>query len=394
MLDESRFRQTLPRDHYDRVHERIRAEMARDGLDMLLLDSNDDVIYTTGFSHYTTERPVVLAITADDAVLMVPRLEVAHARDQNCAVEIVSYFEFPGVTSPFEALRGRFGDIAGQVGVGPAISLGRLGHLEGVFPKARIAASRIVSTLRLIKTPAEIALHREAGRIADEMVAAGVEMIAEAMRGGRPLPSEIELESHVSRHAMRIMHEEHADRMLVQGLASGLVYSGVRSAFPHGMPTGNPVQEGESLILSLGCRVGGRASESERTFFIGEPTAEQAGHYAIAHEAQRLATAALKAGNTCAFADAQGLDHIRANAPEDWLLHRVGHGMGVMFHEPPWVEAGDETVLQSGMVTSSEPSIVVPGFAGYRLADTVHVTEEGPDLLTLYPRGIDDVVIG
>ncbi|EAR52643.1 proline dipeptidase [Oceanicola granulosus HTCC2516] len=394
MLDQPRFRQILPPAHYEAIHAGIRAAMARDGLDLLLLEANDDIIYTTGFSHYTTERPVVFAITADDAVLLVPRLEITHAQDQAIAADLVSYFEFPGVTSPFEALRPRLGEVAGRVGVAPSMSLGRLAHLRAVFPRADIGASGIVGAMRLIKTPAEIALHREAGRIADEMVAAGVALIDEALRRGGTLPSEIELESHVSRHAMRIMHEDHADRMLVQGMASGLVYSGARSAFPHAMPTGNPVKVGESLILSLGCRVGGRASESERTFFIGEPTAEQAGHYAIAFEAQRRATAAMVAGNSCAHADAQGLDHIRANAPEEWLLHRVGHGMGVMFHEPPWVEAGDETVLAAGMVTSSEPSITVPGFAGYRIADTIHVTEAGPDLLTHHPRRIDDIVIG
>jgi Xaa-Pro dipeptidase len=64
-----------------------------------------------------------------------------------------------------------------------------------------------------------------------------------------------------------------------------------------------------------------------------------------------------------------------------------------MFHEPPWVEAGDETILQPGMITSSEPSIVVHGFAGYRIADTVLITAEGPDSMTTYPRRLEEVVI-
>src|SRR5262249_25015273 len=142
------------------------------------------------------------------------------------------------------------------------------------------------------------------------MVKSGVALISEALRKNGELPSEIEIESHVSRHAMRIMYEEHEELMLEQGLASGLVYSGIRSSFPHGMPTGNPVKRGESLILSLGCRVGGRAAESERTFFVGEPSKAQQGHYAVAYEAQRLATAALIAGHTCASADVVAQDYI------------------------------------------------------------------------------------
>jgi Xaa-Pro dipeptidase len=389
------FHQVLSPDFYARVHADIRKRMDAAGIDLLLLDSNDDVIYTTGFSHYTTERPVVFAISRDGAWLLLPKLEEAHAAHQDIAAESIVYFEFPGVDRPFDVLGRAFPQMTGTVAYSHAISLARVGQIEAAFPNARrVVPTDIVQKMRLVKYPEEIVLHREAARISDEMVVAGVGLIAEAMRAGRDLPSEIEIESFVSRHAMKIMHEEHADVMLVQGLASGLVYSGARSAFPHGMPTGNPVKRGESIILSLGCRVGGRAAESERTLFIGEPTKEQKDHYAVAFEAQRMATAALIAGKTCASADNLALTYIRDSGMTDYLLHRVGHGMGIMFHEPPWVEAGDQTILTPGMITSSEPAIFVPGFAGYRIADTVLITADGPDRMTHYPRAIDDVVIG
>jgi Xaa-Pro aminopeptidase len=281
-------RQTLPPAHYAAVHADIRAHMAGNGLDLLLLDSNDDVLYATGFAHYTTERPVVFAITQDLALLLLPKLELSHAAHQHAAAEIVPYFEFPGIESPFAALAAALGQPKGQVGVPPSLSLARFDAIGRAFPGALLQQSTILGQMRLIKSPAEIALHREAAQISDEMVQAGVPLIAEVLRKG----------------------------------------------------------------------------------------------------------AALIAEQTCASADLAGLDHIRAHAPEDWLLHRVGHGMGVMFHEPPGIEAGDQTLLQPGMIVSSEPSIAVPGVAGYRIADTVLITEHGPDCLTRFPRGIDDVIIG
>lgn len=389
------FHQVLGGDFYARVHADIRKRMAAANIDLLLLDSNDDVIYTTGFSHYSTERPVVFAIMQDGAWLLLPELERSHAAHQNIAAEPVVYFEFPGIDKPFDVLSRALPPINGTVAYSQAISLARAGQIQAAFPNARaFEPTGLVQQMRHIKYPEEIVLHREAARISDEMVKAGVELIREALAAGGALPSEIEIESHVSRHATRIMHEEHADMMLVQGLASGLVYSGVRSAFPHGMPTANPVQRGESIILSLGCRVGGRAAESERTLFIGEPSQKQQEHYAVAFEAQRRATAALLAGHSCASADNLALAYIRDSGMGDYILHRVGHGMGVMFHESPWVEAGDDTILEPGMVVSSEPSITVPEFAGYRIADTVLITAEGPDSMTRYPRTIDQVVIG
>lgn len=388
------FSQRLGADFYTKIQTEIRRQMSAAGIDLLLLDSNDDVIYTTGFSHYTTERPVVFAITATDTFLLLPELERTHATHQHIAAEPVVYFEFPG-RDPWNAVLGRtFAGFRGTVAYGHAISLARVKPIEGAFPNAeRVIPSNIVQQMRLRKHPEEIALHREAARLSDRMVEAGVEMIRDAMRKGGTLPSEVEIESYVSRQAMRTMHEEHEDVMLVQGLASGLVYSGARSAFPHGMPTGNPVKIGESIILSLGCRVGARASESERTFFIGEPSKVQEQHYAVAYEAQRMATAALIAGHTCASADDLALAYIRDSGMSEYLLHRVGHGMGIMFHEAPWVEGGDQTILEPGMITSSEPAIFVPGFAGYRIADTVLIAAEGPDSMTLYPRKLEDVVI-
>ncbi|HEY4203164.1 MAG TPA: Xaa-Pro peptidase family protein [Devosiaceae bacterium] len=389
-----KFTQRLSADFYAKVHKDIRARMVEAGIDLLLLDSNDDVIYTTGFSHYTTERPVVFAISQTGAWLLLPELERAHAAHQDIAAEPIIYFEFPGIDRPFNVLGRAFPDMNGVVAYSHAISLARVPQIEAAFPNAKAhKPSNIVQQMRLVKYPEEIVQHREAARISDAMVVAGVELIREAMHKGGELPSEIEIESFVSRHAMKIMFEEHEEQMLVQGLASGLVYSGARSAFPHGMPTGNPVKRGESIILSLGCRVGGRAAESERTLFIGEPTKEQEGHYAVAYEAQRMATAALIAGHTCASADNLALAFIRDSGMNEYLLHRVGHGMGIMFHEPPWVEGGDDTIMKPGMITSSEPAIFVPGFAGYRIADTVLIAEAGPDSMTKYPRKLDDVVI-
>lgn len=387
------FTQRLGADFYAHVHQDIRTRMAETGIDLLLLDSNDDVIYTTGFSHYTTERPVVFAISQTGAWLLLPRLEQTHAAHQQIAAEPIVYFEFPGVDQPFDVLARALPRISGTVAHSPGIAFARVAQLAEAFPGARIVSSPIVQKLRLTKRPEEVALHREAARISDAMVESGVSLIREALRSGGDLPSEIEIESHVSRHAMQIMYAEHEDLMLVQGLASGLVYSGIRSSFPHGMPTGNPVKRGESLILSLGCRVGGRAAESERTFFIGEPTAEQRRHYDVAYTAQKMATEALIAGHTCASANNLALGYIREQGMAENALHRVGHGMGIMFHEAPWIEAGDQTILEPGMIASSEPSITVHGFAGYRIADTVLVAAEGPESLTRYPRRLEEIVI-
>lgn len=388
------FNQRLSAEFYARVQRDIRAKMSQQEIDVLILDSNDDVVYTTGFSHYSNERPIAVVLTATTTYLLIPELERHHASAQYDGAELVVYFEFPGRDPAFAVLARTLGDLKGTIGHSFGMSNGRVAQIQRAFPNARMAATSLVSVQRYIKYPEELVLHREAARISDSMVNAGAELISEALRTGKTMPTEIEIENFIISHALETMQNEHEDIMYVAGIAGGLVYSGLRSAFPHGMPTAHRPQRGESMILSLGCRVGGRAAESERTFILGEPNAEQEKFYNLSQEAQAIGTAGLQPGATCSSADDRALNFYRDHGVFQFCPHRVGHGMGVMFHEPPWVEGGDETVLLPGMVCSSEPALYVPGLGGFRLADTVLVTASGPESLTNYPRKLDEVILG
>ncbi|SEQ48722.1 Xaa-Pro dipeptidase [Devosia sp. YR412] len=387
------FVQRLGPEFYEKVQRDIRAGMAAAGIDLLLLDAADDVLYTTGFAFRPNERPIALALTAQSAFLLIPELERDYALSQKVAADSVVYFEFPGVDRPFDVLARALGPIRGTIAHGYGMSVGRAAELATTWPDAHVIPTGMVTTMRQIKYPEEVRLHREAGRISDAMVQSGVDLVTEAFRSGKPLPSEIELERHVVRHALDIMANEHEDVLHVATLAGGLINGGVKSAFPHGIESARRLEPNEIFILSLGCRVGGRASESERTFVLGTPSKEHETYYRIAQEGQRIGTAGLIAGETCASADVAALSYLHGQGMTPFVKHRVGHGMGVAFHESPWVEAGDQTLLKPGMVCSSEPGLYVPGVGGFRLADTVLVTADGPESLTVYPRNFEDIVL-
>lgn len=388
------FDQRLGSAFFARLQGDLRAAMAAEEIGCLLLDGAEDVLYASGFAHRPTERPVVLALTASEAVLLIPELERSHAAGQGIAAEPLVYFEYPGIESPLSLLARRLGRIEGKLAHGPGIPFARAEALATLFPAVPVVCTGLVGAQRLRKYPEEIALHREAGRISDAMVAAGVALLREGLAAGAPLPSEIEMERHVTRHALALMAREHENIVDVPVLAGGLVTGGLRTALPHGIESNRRFERGEGVILSLGCRVGGRAAESERTFFLGDPTQAQARAYGLAAGAQELGREAMRPGATCAGVDALALGHLRAAGMAPHILHRTGHGMGVAFHEPPWVEAGDPTPLAPSMVLSCEPGLYVAGLGGFRLADTVLVGSDGPDSLTHYPRSLEDSVIG
>lgn len=387
------FSQRLAPSSYRSVHTRVRRELERTGLDALVVDDWHDVAYLSGFFHHPNERPAAVWISADRAVLLVPELEREHALAQDAAVDdVVAFAEYPGIESPFEVLARAVGR-TGRWGHSPTLSTGRLAQLQGVFPGVAWELSRIVETLRLVKTPEEIALHRQAAALGDVMLQAGREFIESTLAEGEPLPTESRLADHVVRAGGAWMYETHRDVVVVPMLTGGLVYAGANTAFPHGLPSSYRLQRGDTVILSLGGAVGGRYAESERTFFLGEPTREQLRYFEADHRAQEVGTAALRPGATCRDVNRTCLDVIRDAGLGAHIRHRQGHGIGLDFHEAPWLEDGDPTVLEPGMVVSSEPGVYVPGHAGYRISDTVLVTADGPERLTAHPRDLDDIII-
>ncbi|MBO1738995.1 Xaa-Pro peptidase family protein [Leifsonia sp. TF02-11] len=377
----------------DRLQERVRERLRAAQLDALLTDSPEDVAYLTGFFHHPCERPVAVWIGADGgAVLLVPELERENAERQEARGEIVSYPEFPGVLPPFRALADRVG-AAGRVGYTTGMTWERQHAAFSELTVTEAVPTPIVTVARFVKLPEEVALHAEAARITDLMLEAGVALIRERISGGSELPSEAELASHVGGVGVATMYAEHDDVIVVSPLAGGLVYAGANSAYPHGLPSGYRLRPGDTFMLSLGCAVGGRFVEGERTFVLGEPTAEQRRYHDAVRLAQEIGGRAIRPGRECRNANRNCLDVIRDAGLGEYLRHRQGHGIGLGMHEPPWLEDGDDTPLEAGMIVSNEPGIYIPGHAGYRISDSMLVTADGSRPLTAFPRDLDSCTI-
>ncbi|MEU7631274.1 Xaa-Pro peptidase family protein [Nocardia sp. NPDC049220] len=386
MLDTQR----LPTTFYTTLQDDLRGELTQLGLDAILADDPSDVAYVTGFFHHPGERPVAVLLPVDGTTrLLLPELEREHAEAQRTVAELVAYPEFPGLRPPFTYLD----QVAGRIGYAGSMSVDRLAEVTAAFPDATLIRTDLLTRTRLRKRPAEIALHTEAARITDLMLAAGRTLIEDALAAGGDLPSEAELAGYITGVGTHTMYAEHADVVVVSPLAGGLVYAGPNSARPHALPSGYRLRPGDVFMLSLGCAVGGRFVEGERTFILGEPTAEQRRYYEAVRQAQQIGGEALRPGVPCAQANKECLDVIRAAGLAEYLRHRQGHGIGLGMHEPPWLSDGDDTPLAVGMIVSNEPGIYVPGHGGYRISDSMLITEDGARPFTAYPRSLDDVVV-
>ncbi|MBW7885679.1 MAG: aminopeptidase P family protein [Caldilineaceae bacterium] len=378
---------------YQRKVQAVQQELANRKLAGLLTLHYAQICYLAGFFHYPNERPVGLFIPQQgDPSLFIPRLEMDYVHEGGWAPDVECYTEYPGLVHPVEWICQRLaarGFENARLGWEESLSVGMYERLAHSLPQVEwVKAGDIVANLRLVKEPEEIELMQRAAGYADWMVEEGVRLVR---TGGRP--SEIELEQAMVRGVIHKMQAELDPVVAVPGLAGALVCSGPRSAFPHGLPTARRIAAGENLILSVACFVGGYFAESERTFILGEPSADQRHRYETDRLAQQVGTQALVTGMRCGEANRRCLDVIRAAGLGDYIRHRQGHGIGIQNHEPPWIEDGDDTLLQPGMAVSCEPGVYCPGQGGYRISDSVVITDEGPQLLTHFPRDLDSIVI-
>jgi Xaa-Pro aminopeptidase len=168
---------------------------------------------------------------------------------------------------------------------------------------------------------------------------------------------------------------------------------GPNSALPHALTNDAVFERGFTLVTGAGADVFGYLSELERTMFIGEPNAEQRKYFQHMMNLQAVAFEAIRPGEPSSSVDVAVRAYFEKEGLWGHWRHHVGHSLGQRIHESPFLDVGDHTVMQPGMVFSIEPGLYVPGLGGFRHSDTVLVTDTGVEVMTYYPRQIEDLTL-
>jgi Xaa-Pro aminopeptidase len=369
------------------------------GYDGAVLFDPHHVMYYTGFAFIPTERPIAFVLTSDGrGGMLVPRLEVEHAAANAAVDEIAHYDEFPGERHPMTLLK----ELLGSLGVRGRLAADNPGYpwmfgyrgpsLAELYGEEVGEIAGVVEDQMQIKSPAEIALLRESSRWA------GVahRLLQEYTRPGI---TETEVERRASSEATDAMLAELGSGYRGQSQWYHGVWAGYRgqigrnSAIPHTFAGNIVFEPGDVLVTEATAPLWGYHSELERTMVIGPPSDEQQRLFEHMVVLQDLAVAALRPGHTCAEVDAQ----VRAYYDEHDLWgnwrHHTGHCIGLRYHEGPFLDHGDPTVIQPGMVFTVEPGLYDPALGGFRHSDTIAVTGDGVDWLTDYPRDLESLTL-
>src|SRR5437016_2229342 len=93
---------------------------------------------------------------------------------------------------------------------------------------------------------------------------------------------------------------------------------------------------------------------------IGQPTDEMRRLFDHMLAAQRVAFEALRPGTTCAAVDGAVLGYFEANGLMQYWKQHTGHAIGLRNHEAPFLDVGDLTPVEAGMVFTIEPGLYAP----------------------------------
>jgi Xaa-Pro aminopeptidase len=364
----------------DRI-ARAGEEAERQGFDGLLVGVGPDLRYLTGYEALPLERLTMLVIAPSGARLVVPRLEAAAARaGSKPDLTIATWEERDDAHALVASIIGeRRASGANRLAVSDRLWASHLLRLQAALPGASFeSAGAVLRVLRMIKDPEEVALLRLAAQAADRVVG--------QIAAGRL----------VGRTEADVAHEVR-DRLLAEGHETSefaIVGSGPNSASPHHEASDRLIQAGEPIVLDIGGVLEGYGSDTTRTLWVtgGDPANgpdEEFRHlFGVLRTAQEAGTRAVRPGVPCEAIDAAARRVIDAEGYGEAFFHRTGHGIGLEGHEEPYLIAGNDEPLASGMAFSVEPGIYLPGRYGARIEDIVVCGPDGPIVLNESSRDL------
>jgi Xaa-Pro aminopeptidase len=232
-------------------------------------------------------------------------------------------------------------------------------------------STALVESLREQKDQAELACIQRAVHIAEEALRTTMGEVHTGM-------TEREIGGRLERRLREHGSEAHPFEVIVA--------SGARAALPHARSSSRRVQAGDLLLVDFGAVAEGYCCDLTRTFVVGKATAEQHEVHAAVREANAAASGGVRVGMSGRDADLLARGYIDRLGFGEAFGHSLGHGIGLEVHEAPRLARTADAPLKEGAVVTIEPGIYRPDWGGVRIEDDVHLTAEGPRVLTSFTR--------
>lgn len=360
--------------------QRVRAfqeQLAAHNVDAYMILTAPDYHYFIG---ETRHQPRALIARSGDPILIAYESEKEEILEHTWIRDIRTFTNVGEMMRAVHDLTKELGIDAGAIaleyGFGtPAFLVDRF---KQVNPKARLVpVTPLVAPLRMVKSVGEVALMREAARIAQ----IGIDAAIRALKPGIT-------ENEVAAEAEYAMRKAGAEGMAV----GTLVNSGYRSNWLHGTATHKKIHPGELILIDVQPTYYGYCADLARPVVLGKPTAEQTQLAQAYITARQAALKLLKPGISPRMLDMTMAAALKPSGYDTHWVRGLVHGIGLAFEETPMptiIPPEGNVALPPGAVLSVGHSVLtVPAIGGVRFEDMVLVTESGWEPLSTFTDSI------
>lgn len=362
--------------------EKLQAEMASRGLDLMMVHTLENAYYLTGYRTIGYYSYMALLVPSSGDPVHLSRLIEKSALQGSSWVESLEFY--PDTEHYLDAtvrvLKERGWDRS-RIGIDKSawyLTITDYEALRERLPDVEwVDTSLLIENMRLIKSPAE----REYSRLAGQAASTGLRYALDALRGG--------------------ITEDDLMAAAYQGLFSKgsefpglppLINAGVRHTMAHAMAEGNPVRAGEAVYFEVGASIKRYHAAIMRIGFIGDPPKLFYDLFDICRRSLEAGLPLMKPGTPAEDVDHAARKVIDDAGYGDKFRHKAGYSIGIAL-PPDWSEArtmmlrgGEKRALQPGMIYHFLPAVFEYREYGVGLSETVLITEDGHEVLTNYPR--------
>jgi Xaa-Pro aminopeptidase len=366
----------------NRRYDKARELMARRQIDALLITGEENFQYFVGTSaslalHYSLSRPSILILPATGEPIVLTQSK-SYLLESTYVSDVREYFDvlaFPPevVVDALQNVGLPHHRVGVELGQEQRMGIPVGGYLALVEALPRVQfvdAADVIIKCRMVKSSEELAYIRQAadvtGRARQRLFSGGV------------TPGMTE--RAVARMIRRLILEEGGDRTAF--IHFQLDLPGCKNQFHYE----RPLEKGTVLAVDTGAYVRMYTIDYPRMATLGKATELQKKVHRLVREVTRRMADALKPGVKCselhrvAVAAMEDLG-VAPDRPDKLFGSRFGHGQGMLITEPPSINPRDDTVLEPGMVISTEPGVRV-GDVQFLWEDVHVVTEDGHEQLT------------
>ena len=373
----------------------FRAHLAQAGIEAALITDEDNVYYLTGYYdylHMEFGRPTILVVPSDgDSLLITPTIDLNTAQSAAQVDRIAAWNDGMGAEWRAELPSQAKGQ--GRIAIEPNHMPPMVrAYIDDLISADRLdSATPILAAMRMIKSEPELQLARHAGQVANAMMQAGRDAIAD---GTPEYEVALATANAGTRRAAELLatHYDDAD-MSPNTHFLQIMASGPEVTKTHHRATTRVMRSGEPVFLCFCGMTNFHRFKLgfDRTFWIDKiAQPDQADVYKVALDSQSAALDALRPGVTAESVHAAYAKVIQGAGYE--YPFRCGRATGFSFLEAPQLVTGDKTILQPGMVLAVDGSVSTDTFRA-QVGDSFVVTEDGYQPLTDHPKAIEEVIL-